>query len=75
MIGALTFLVFQSWKNRLTMRIRRLRQPKYLVGAIVGGLYVYFYFFRLLFRHSGGGPGGTGQPAGARRRVGSPSAP
>ena len=59
MIGALFFLLFNSWKNRLRMRIRRLKRPKYLVGAIVGALYVYFYFFRFLLfgmgRRAGGG--------------------
>lgn len=44
--GALFFYQFHSWKNRLLLRIKRLRQPKYLFGAIVGGLYVYWYFFR-----------------------------
>jgi ABC-2 type transport system permease protein len=44
--GALFFYQYQSWRNRLLTRIRRLRQPKYLAGAIVGGLYFYFYFFR-----------------------------
>ncbi len=28
------------------MRIKRLKQPKYLIGGIVGGLYFYWYFFR-----------------------------
>ena len=28
------------------MRIKRLKQPKYLVGGVVGGLYFYWYFFR-----------------------------
>jgi hypothetical protein len=49
MTGALLFLIFTSLKNRLAVRIRRLRQPKYLVGAVVGGLYFYFYFFHYLF--------------------------
>ena len=31
------------------MRIKRLKQPKYLLGGIVGGLYFYWYFFRMLF--------------------------
>ena len=38
------------WRNRLLTRVRRLRQPKYLFGAIVGGLYFYWYFFRTLGR-------------------------
>ena len=49
MITALLFLQFHSIKNRLLARIRRLRQPKYLFGAIVGGAYFYFYFGRHFF--------------------------
>jgi hypothetical protein len=46
MLSAILYLQFHSVKNRLFMRFKRLRQPKYLVGAIVGGIYFYFYFFR-----------------------------
>jgi hypothetical protein len=46
MLGALFFYQYHSWLNRLLARVRRLRQPKYLFGAIVGGLYLYFYLFR-----------------------------
>jgi len=49
MIGALVYLQMQSFKNRLRMRLRRLKQPKYLVGALVGGAYFYFFFFRNVF--------------------------
>ena len=49
MISALLFLQYQSVKNRTLLRLRRLKQPKYLVGGIVGALYFYFYFFRYLF--------------------------
>jgi hypothetical protein len=49
MITALLFLQFNSIKNRLRVRVQRLRQPKYLFGAIVGGLYFYFYFGRHFF--------------------------
>ena len=49
MIAALIFLQFHSIKNRLLMRVRRLRQPKYLFGAIAGGAYFYLYFGRHLF--------------------------
>ena len=52
MISALLFLQFHSVRNRTLMRIKRLRQPKYLAGFIVGALYFYFYFFRYLF-HGG----------------------
>jgi ABC-2 type transport system permease protein len=49
MISALLYLQYHSIKNRTVMRIKRLRQPKYLLGAIVGGLYFYWYFFRTFF--------------------------
>ena len=49
MISALLYLQFHSIKNRLSVRLRRLKKPKYLAGAIVGGLYFYFYFFRWMF--------------------------
>src|SRR3954468_22564707 len=35
--------------NRQKMRLKRLKKPKYLIGAIVGVLYFYFYFFRFVF--------------------------
>ncbi|HXR05370.1 MAG TPA: putative ABC exporter domain-containing protein, partial [Verrucomicrobiae bacterium] len=57
MIAALLYLQYHTVRNRLVSRFKRLKQPKYLVGAIVGGLYFYFYFFRYLFRGFGGRPG------------------
>src|SRR5665213_960034 len=56
MIAALCYLQFHSTRNRLVTRFKRLKQPKYLVGAVAGGLYFYFYFFRYLFRGYGNGP-------------------
>lgn len=55
MVSALFYLQFHSIKNRYVSRIKRLRQPKYLVGAVVGGLYFYFFFFRYLFFAAGRG--------------------
>ncbi len=49
MNSALFYLQYHSIKNRMVMRIRRLKQPKYLFGAVVGGLYFYWYFFRTFF--------------------------
>src|SRR5215467_10345555 len=49
MLSALLYLQFHSVKNRLAVRLKRLQQPKYLLGGIVGGIYFYFYFFRHLF--------------------------
>jgi ABC-2 type transport system permease protein len=56
MISALLYLQWFSLRNQTVARIKRLRQPKYLLGAIVGGLYFYFYFVRHLF--SGSRPAG-----------------
>ncbi len=60
--GALFYYQFHSWWNRLQTRVRRLRQPKYLVGAIVGGLYFYFYLFRGLAGGRHHVPSPTGMP-------------
>ena len=49
MLSALLYLQYHSFVNRMVRRIRRLKQPKYLFGALVGGLYFYFYFGRFLF--------------------------
>ncbi len=49
MIAALFYLQYHSTRNRLITRFTRLKQPKYLIGAIVGGLYFYWYFYRTLF--------------------------
>ena len=46
MLGALLYLRLTSLKNLLLSRLRRLKQPKYLLGAIVGAAYFYFVFFR-----------------------------
>jgi hypothetical protein len=55
MIAALFYLQFYSTRNRVVTRFKRLKQPKYLIGAIAGGLYFYFYFFRYLMMGNAGG--------------------
>ncbi|MGA3284174.1 MAG: putative ABC exporter domain-containing protein [Verrucomicrobiota bacterium] len=55
MITALLYLQYHTFRNRLVSRVKRLKQPKYLIGAIVGGLYFYWYFFRYLFGGYAGG--------------------
>ena len=47
---ALFYYEWHSRLNRLRSRLRRLRQPKYLFGAVVGGLYFYWYFIGVWFR-------------------------
>lgn len=60
MISALFYLGYHSFKNRLVRRFQRLKQPKYLIGGIVGALYFYFYFFRSLFGVPNGGNAAMG---------------
>src|SRR5581483_655040 len=48
MTSALFYLQYQSARNRLVSRFRRLRQPKYFFGAVVGAAWFYFYFFRVI---------------------------
>lgn len=55
MFGALLYLRLTSLRNSIVSRIKRLKQPKYLLGAIAGAAYFWFFFFRHLFRDSGRG--------------------
>jgi hypothetical protein len=48
MLGALLYLRLTSLKNWVRSRALRLRQPKYLIGAIVGAAYFWFFFIRHL---------------------------
>jgi ABC-2 type transport system permease protein len=43
-----TFVEFtlRATRNKIVQRVRRLRDPRYLVGAIVGLAYLWFAFFR-----------------------------
>ena len=59
MRGALVFLVTRSFVNVVIFRVKRLRQPKYLAGAVMGGLYFYFTFSASSSR--AGVPGATGR--------------
>jgi hypothetical protein len=45
MFGASVYIIICSARNRLRVRLRRLREPRYLIGAIVGAAYSYFSFF------------------------------
>ncbi|HWA85292.1 MAG TPA: putative ABC exporter domain-containing protein [Opitutus sp.] len=56
MFGALLYLRLNTLRNQVLSRLRRLRQPKYLVGAIVGAAYFYFVIFRGTGRHPARGP-------------------
>ncbi len=59
-MGALLYLHFTSVRGRIRSRLRRLKQPKYLLGALVGAAYVYYIFIRRMGR--GYGPQSYGNP-------------
>jgi hypothetical protein len=61
MLGALLYLRLTSLKNIVLSRLRRLKQPKYFLGAVAGIAYIYFIFSRQL---SGGSTALAGLPAG-----------
>ncbi len=46
MIDAFLFLARRSLRNRLRSRLRRLRNPRYLIFALVGAAYFYFFVLR-----------------------------
>jgi len=53
MFSASLYIIVCSARNRIRVRLRRLREPRYLIGAIVGAAYIYFSFFAR-FRATGG---------------------
>jgi hypothetical protein len=57
MAATFLYLTFWSIRNRVRLRLRGLRQPRYVVGSIVGVLYFYLMVFRRL-----GSPGPTAGP-------------
>jgi ABC-2 type transport system permease protein len=59
------YIIVCSARNRARVRLRRLREPRYLLGAIVGAAYVYFTFFARMRAGAGAGRsrrGGSGPP-------------
>lgn len=54
MTGTFLRIAFLTLKNRILQRVRRLREPRYLIGAIAGAAYFWF----LVFRRAGGGANG-----------------
>jgi hypothetical protein len=54
MIGTFALVTLQSFINRIVARLKRLRNPRYLFGAIAGAAYFYFIVFRRI-GHRGGG--------------------
>jgi hypothetical protein len=48
MLSASLYIIVCTARNRMRVRLRRLREPRYLIGAIVGAAYIYFSFFARL---------------------------
>ncbi len=44
MTGALWFLLWRSLRGRLVRKVRRLREPRYLIGFLVGAGWLGFWF-------------------------------
>ena len=45
MLASSLYIIVCSARNRVRVRLRRLREPRYLIGAVVGAAYLYFSFF------------------------------
>ena len=65
MTGAFIYLYVTTVRNAVGQRLKRLRQPKYLLGAIVGGAYFYFVVFGRVLPRSAGSHGAAPMPGGA----------
>ncbi|MGY4514536.1 putative ABC exporter domain-containing protein [Lysobacter sp. HA18] len=63
-VRALAYMQGVSLANRVRQRIRRLKQPKYLIGAIAGVAYFYGVVFRHLVGPTAGHARFTMMPAG-----------
>jgi hypothetical protein len=61
MLRAFFYLQGVSLYNGVRVRLQRLRQPKYLMGALAGGAYMYFFAFRHLFEGGGRLPPGLAE--------------
>ncbi|NBD14354.1 MULTISPECIES: putative ABC exporter domain-containing protein [Corallococcus] len=47
--GAVAFLWVRTWRNRVVRQVRRLKHPRYLLGALVGLAYLYSLVGRSVF--------------------------
>ena len=45
MVLATVYIMWCSARNRLSRRLRRLREPRYLIGAFVGVAYLFFALY------------------------------
>jgi hypothetical protein len=66
-IPPLLFLTLCSIRNQIRVRLRRLRQPRYLIASVLGLSYFWFLVLGRGFRRGRGRPGGMpGLPVQAR---------
>lgn len=54
--GTLLYLRLTTAKGWLTSRLMRLKQPKYLAGAVVGIVYIYTFFIRNFVQNAAARP-------------------
>ena len=54
--GTLLYLRLMTAKGWLASRLKRLKQPKYLAGAVVGVVYIYSVFIRNFVQNAGRRP-------------------
>jgi len=64
-LSASLYITSCSAKNRLRARLRRLREPRYLIGAIAGIAYFYFAIFAPRGRRAAARPGRNAPDFGA----------
>jgi ABC-2 type transport system permease protein len=62
-IAASLYIIVCSARNRIRVRLRRLREPRYLFGAIAGAAYFYFTIFARM--RTGRGPSGRRRSSSA----------
>ena len=62
MLNASFYITVCTTRNRLLVRLRRLREPRYLFGAIVGAAYLYFTVLGPRRGRRGGRPGNVRPP-------------
>ncbi len=63
MIGTFIYLTFRSFRNRAARRFKRLREPRYVAGLLVGLAYLYFAVLRNQLRAARRGGSLFGDPA------------
>ncbi|MEQ1870220.1 MAG: putative ABC exporter domain-containing protein [Vicinamibacterales bacterium] len=73
MLSATLYVIGCSAKNRVSRRLARLREPRYVVSAVVGAAYLYFSFIGRMHFSEGARLGRTLLPALIPTFAGAPS--